>query len=264
MNNLIEGFQQRKDYKVKSVAKAMILLNLLAEIHRSASLQEIAQATGWPKSTIHALLSTMAQFSVVSQDSVTGEYRLGMRLFELGNGIVRDWDILGFATPKMKEIMLQTNESVNLGMRDRNEVLIIEHIDSGNPLRVMVERGTRLPLHSTAMGKVILSSLPKNQVQKILKETGLPAFTPHTIANTEELEKELDRIRENGYAVENGELRVGMRGVAAAIYDAKKNTTYAIGITGMFRKTSDDSFILARDLIVRAAEQISAALERYP
>lgn len=246
--------------KVKSVAKAIMLLNLLAKEKQSMSLQEISRETGWPKSTVHALLSTMMDFSMVNQDASTGKYHLGIQLFELGNLVLDDWNILEVARPLMRSIMLKTGESVNLSVLEGNEVLIIEHINSGSPLRVMIERGTRLPIHASAMGKSILAALPFTQVKRIIKETPLQAFTPHTIVDQDELFRELERIQTDGYAVENGEMRIGMRGVASAVYDCRGKVVYSIGITGMFRRIYDEGFIDARDLVVKAAAQISDEL----
>lgn len=249
-----------QESKVKSVAKAMQLLELMAKEARSLSLQELSQRTGLPKSTIHALLSTMIDFSMVAQDVLDGKYRLGIRLFELGNVVTGTWNGLEVARPYLQDIMLKTEESVNLGVLDRDEILIIEHIDSGNPLRVMIERGTRLPMHCTAMGKVLLASIPPSQAKRIINNLPLQAYTPHTIVSVSDLEAELDKIRTDGYAIENGEMRVGMRAVAAPVYDVRGSAVYAIGITGMFRRISDDVFIEARDLVVNAAFGVSEAL----
>ncbi len=252
---------QIQESKVKSVAKAMQLLNLMAkERGNSMSLMDISQRTGWPKSTIHAILSTMIDYGVVAQDSSDGKYRLGIRLFELGADISSGWNILEISRPYLRNIMLKTGESVNLGILDKGEVLIIEHIDSGNPLRVMMERGMRLPLHSSAMGKAMLAYLPQTQLKKRIKEMPFQAFTPHTITTLPEFETELDRVKLNGYAIENGEMRVGMRAVAGAIFNHQGYPVNALGITGMFRKISDENFIFARDLIVEACQQISREL----
>ncbi len=241
----------------------MQLLDLLAKERRSLSLMELSQRTGWPKSTIHALLSTLIDYSMIMQDSFTGKYHLGMHLFELGNVVVSNWHALEVARPAMRKIMQETGESVVLGIIDRDEVLIIEQLDSGNPLRVMMESGTRLPLYSTALGKAMLAALPFSQAKRILKDTEFRAFTPHTITSFSELNVELERVRTNGYAIENGEMRVGMRAVAAPVYDVRGSAVYAVGVSGMFRRIQDEEFSTARDLIVEAARQISLTLG-YP
>lgn len=249
-----------KDSKVKSVAKAFHLLDVLAKQKHAVTLIEIAQLTGWPKSTIHALLSTMLDYSVIAQDPQNGKYRLGMRLFELGCEISSNWNILEVALPFMQNIMLETGESVNLGTLDKGDLLLLERVDSGNPLRVMMDRGMRLPLHSTAMGKAIVAFLSPTQQKRILQEDQLQVYTPHTITQPEKLETELEQVRLKGFALENGEMRVGMRGIAAPIFDYQGNVSYALGITGMFRRISEDSFLFARDLVVESCQQISREL----
>lgn len=246
---------QIQESKVKSVAKAFSLLNILERAKRGMSLQELSVQTGWPKSTIHALLSTMLDYAVVSQDTASGRYRLGMRLFELGNAVSSAWEIVDVARPHMQSIMLKTGESVHLGMLDQGELLVIEHVPSGAALRVVAERGTRFPLHCSAMGKAVLSLLPAAQWKRLAGP--MQAYTPHTIIMQDALGEELTRIRAQRYSVENGEMRVGLRAVAAPIPLASSNEHFSIGVTAMFRRITDEGFQAARDLVVQAADAIA-------
>lgn len=246
--------------RVQSVAKAIELLNCLADAKRPLSLQEISLRTGWAKSTVHGLLSTMREFSIVEQSVMDGKYKLGIRLFELGNIVSSTWDIIVAAKPHLQNIALQTGESVHIAMIDKGEILYLDYIDAGSSLRVVAPAGTRLPVHCSAMGKAIISFLPEYDALKILQTSGLKAFTPHTIVSMDAMREEMRTTRERGYAIENGEVRVGMRSVAAPIFDASKKPAYSIGVTGMFRNITDEIFVLSEKLIVEAAMFISRDL----
>ncbi|HCP14968.1 MAG TPA: IclR family transcriptional regulator [Peptococcaceae bacterium] len=245
--------------KVGSVAKAIRLINCLAEARRAMTLQELSQKAGYPKSTIHALLSTMREDHFIEQTS-DGKYRLGVRLFELGSMVSRSWDILSAARPYIHQIASETGEPVQIAAIDHNEVLILDATDTFGALRVVTNTGARLPVYCTALGKAILASMTPTQASAILRASEMFAFTPHTITETDKLEIELAAIRERGYAIENGEYRIGLRAVAAPIFDVSGSVKYSIGVSGMYRHISGDDFVLAQKLIHTAAQAISAEL----
>ncbi len=251
---------QQNPAHVQSVDKALKLLDCLAAARKPLSLQEIAQATGWAKSTIYGLLSTMREHAVVEQSKTDGKYRLGVRLFELGSVVGNLRDIRVLARPYLQNIALQTGESVHIGMLDRGEVMYLDTVDSNMALRVVAEAGMRLPVHCSALGKAMLAYLPEAQVKSILQTHGMPSFTPHTITTQQAMEEELAKIRDNGFSLENGEMRIGMRCVAAPVFDAEGVPSYAIGVTGMMRRVMDEAVVLAQKLVVEAAKAISSEL----
>ncbi len=243
---------------VKSIVKAIRLIDLFAETKRPLSLRELAQHTGMPKSTIYGLLAPLRESGFLSQAS-DGRYHLGIRLFELGSIVSASWNIVPLVRPHLQNIAIQTGQSAQLSMIDKGEVLIVDYADTNSSLRVVTEVGDRLPVHSTAAGKAMLAYLPKVQAESILK-ADLPSFTPHTICTAEEMMAEIEKIRGEGVAVEDGEHRIGLRGVAAPLFNVYGEPRYALGVIGMFRRTSSDSFSAAKVLIRNAAEQISREL----
>ena len=249
----------RQGNAVQSVEKAMHLLNCLALSGQPMTLQEISLSTGWAKSTIHGLLSAMREYGVVEQSRINGKYRLGIRLFELGSLVSGDWDVLLVSKPHLQELARRTGESAHLGMLDHADVLYLDHADDRRTLRIVTEAGTRLPPHATAIGKAMLAHLPEAEQRRALSGE-LSAYTPHTITVFSALQEEFARIRTQGFAIENGELRVGLRAVAAPIFNAYKQPAYAIGVTGMFRRITDETFVLAQQLVCDAARAISSEL----
>lgn len=244
---------------IQSVAKAMKLLDILAASAGPLSLAEISSMTGWPKSTIHGLLSTMRETSVVAQDA-EGRYMLGIRLFEYGCTLSNSWTIIETAKPFIQHVSYHTGEAVFLSILDRGEVITLDRAENRIGLPTSAEMGCRLPVHCTSQGKLFLSYMSEEDRCELLSRTELCAYTQHTITTQEQLRKEFVKIRQQGYAVENGEYKVGLRSVAAPIFDADGHVRYAIGIIGMFRQIETDRFERAVQVVRETAKKISETL----
>ncbi len=244
---------------IQSVAKAMQLLDLLAASSSALSLADISTRTGWPKSTVHGLLSTMREYSVVSQDA-EGRYMLGIRLFEYGCTLSSSWSIIETAKPFIQHISYETGEAVFLSILDRGEVITLDRADNRTGLHASAEMGCRLPVHCTSQGKLFLAYMTEAERTALLSRTELCSYTPHTITTDAELRRELKMIREQGYAIENGEYKMGLRSVAAPIIDEQGRVRYAIGIIGMFRQLELEKFNRSVQVVREIAEKISKTL----
>lgn len=244
---------------IQSVAKAMKLLDLLAASSEPMGLAEISTATGWPKSTVHGLLSTMRETSVVAQDA-EGRYMLGIRLFEYGCTLSSSWNIIETAKPFIQHVSYQTGEAVFLSILDQGEVITLDRAENRIGLPTSAEMGCRLPVHCTSQGKLFLSYMTEQERQTLLNRSELYAYTRHTITTMEGLEKEFKTIQSQGYAIENGEYKVGLRSVAAPIFDGDGHVRYAIGIIGMFRQLEAERFERAVQVVRETAAKISEIL----
>ncbi len=240
---------------VKSIEKAIRLLSCLAKAGQPLTLKTLSEAEQMPKSTVHGLLAPLRAGGLVEQTQ-DGRYKLGVRLFELGCAVKSSWRMIDAAAPHLRYISLQTGQNVQLSTLDNGEVLILDAADSGSALRVVAQAGGRIPPHCTASGKALMAYLPAAQTRSILKSCAMTAFTPHTLQRAD-MEAEFERIRENGYAIENGEYRIGLRAVAAPVFDMDSLPTYAICVTGMFRHISSEDFQKATKLVVDAARSLS-------
>ena len=249
----------RENEPVRAIAKACKLLDLLTEAKRPMSLGELTAATGWAKSTVYGLLSSMRNAGLIEQDAENGQYSLGVRLFEYGSAVQSTRNIISLAKAPMERLVKATNESASLSMLDRGETLVLLHAEADSGFHIVSETGAHLPAFCTAQGKVLLSSLPDASVRRIF-ESQAQAFTPHTICDAETLLRELETVREKGYAIENGEFKIGIRGVAAPIRDHHGAIRYAIGLVGMFRRIDSDEFRAATAEAMRTASLLSEAL----
>ena len=242
---------------VHSVLKAMDLLDCLAQRRQPMSLGELSQALGLPKATVHGLLASLRMRGAVEQSGVDGKYRLGMRLFEYGCAVSASWDVVGRSREQMHHIALQTGDSVILSSLQGQEATVLEMVEATGSFRVVSDKGSKVPLHCTSQGKLLLAYLPAGERRRVLGQLAFTAYTPHTIDSRERLEPELEQIRNQGWAVEDGEYRIGLRSVSAPIFDVDGQVRYAIGIVGMFRRLQSEEFQRAKELVCRAAERIS-------
>ena len=244
---------------VQSVAKALRLLDLLMEARQPLTLTALSERTGWPKSTIHGLLTAMRENSVIEQQG-DGRYCLGMRLFVYGCAVSAGWSISDLARPHLQNLANVTGESAFLSILERTEAITIEQVQSRAGLRVVSEIGTRLPLHCTSQGKVFLAAMSDDEAQRVLSRRALEPYTPNTLVAWERFAQTLGDVRRQGYAVEDGEYKYGLCSCSAPVRDRTGAIRYAVGIVGMFDSARSPAFQRDVELTRAAAAQISTAL----
>lgn len=237
----------------------MQLLQLLSVSGRPLSLKEIAEQAELPKSTAFGLLTTMREYDVISQGT-DGKYGLGLRLFEYGCQIGRSWDISAAAKPYMEHLAADTGASVMLSICEGGSVITLDQVEARDKLRIVSDAGARLPIYCTSQGKVFLAHMPRAQAEKLLRRQSMTQFTPHTITDVSALLQEVDACRTNGFAIENGEYKIGLRSISAPVYTVDRTVRYTVGVIGMFRSTHSDEFRSAVEQVCATAAMISAAL----
>lgn len=250
---------QQENKLVQSVSKALRLLDLMMEARAPLSLTALSERTGWPKSTVHGLLTTLRESSVVEQQS-DGRYALGVRLFEYGCAVSAGWSVSDLAKPHLQNLANVTGESVFLSVLNRTEAITIEQVQSRAGLRVVSEVGTRLPLHCTSQGKVFLAAMSDAEARRILSRRTLEPYTPRTMTAWEEIMGALAAVRRDGAAVEDGEYKFGLCSCSAPVRDSSGAVRYAVGVVGMFDSADAPAFRRDVELTRGAAAQISTAL----
>lgn len=247
---------------VQSVERALRILDLLASENREMQLTEIAHALQWPKSTVHGLLSTLREYQYIDQSSVNGRYKLGVRLFELGNIVARGWDVRTAALPVMQRLGARLGETVHLATDDKGEVLYIEKLDSTQTqgMRIVSETGARLPMHCSGIGKALLAYKTQAEIKYIINTRGLRPMTERTITQPAKLMEELAHVRELGYAIDDREIMDGLRCAAAPIYAADGRVRYALSVSGFAKNLSGNRLTIVVELVCQAAAEISHAI----
>lgn len=242
----------------QSVERALAVLRVIEAAGEDTGVSEIAQRTGLTVSTAHRLTRALCEAGLVSQDRRTERYQLGPALVVLGR---RAEERLGYtrALPALEDLAERTAESVNLGIQTGHEVLVVLDVASRQPLRFDQEPGSRVPVHTSAMGKCLLAFRPDSDAAL----RGLPPLsqvTSRTITDHEALRHELDAARARGWALNDEERNPGVRAVAVPVLDATGCAVAAIAVQGPAIRITDDRLEgLAADLAV-AATQVAPLL----
>lgn len=245
---------------VQSLERAFAILETMADAGGVISLSQLAADADLPLPTIHRLVRTLVGLGYVRQEA-SRQYSLGPRLIRLGETTSR---MLGrWARPHMERLAQQLGESVNLAMLDGDQIVYVGQVmASQNSMRMFTEVGRRVLPHSTGVGKAIMADLDPADVRALLGRTGMPARTEHTITTPDELLAELERTRERGYALDEGEQEVGVRCVAVSVHGAPQ--PLALSVSGPLPRMTDAVVARAATPLHQAADAIAAEMRGLP
>lgn len=204
---------------IQVIDRMMTLLDALSHHETPLGLKQLALETGLHPSTAHRILAAMANCGFVERLG-GGNYRLGIRLLALGSLVKARLDIREAALPQMEALHRQLGESINLGIRQGDEIVYIERTSSGrSTVRVVHLVGARAPLHTTAAGKLFLAEDSSEAVAAYARHTGLPGLTARSLTNLSDLEGELAKVRLQGVAFDREEIEPGLCCIAAPVHD---------------------------------------------
>jgi IclR family transcriptional regulator, acetate operon repressor len=241
---------------VQSLARAFTILEVMADAGGEIGLSQLATQAQLPPATIHRLVRTLVDLGYVRQEP-SRHYSLGPRLMRLVDTSTKRLETL--AHPYMSDVVDALGESVNLAVLDGEEIVYVAQVQpSRNFMRMFTEVGLRTKPHSTAVGKAILATRPEDEVRELLKRTGMPRRTEHTLTTPKLLFADLERVRERGYALDDGEQELGVRCVGLAVPGAPR--PLAISMSGPLTRMSDDVIAKAAPILRKAADNISAEL----
>ena len=249
--------------RLSSVANAIRLTKTFSEQDPEMGISALATRLGLAKSTVHRLATTLVEYDILEQNRDSGKYRLGLALFELGTLVRRKMDAASGAQEQIHALSDATNETVQLAILDHLSVLYIRVRESRQAVRMSQGLGSRAPAHCTSVGKALLAFQPPEIVQQVI-DNGLRRYTEHTITDGEALRAELALIRQKGYALDDEEIEVGLRCVAAPIRDHSGHVTAAISVAAPVQRMSKKNVLTTIPSVVSAAEAISRRLGYLP
>jgi DNA-binding IclR family transcriptional regulator len=218
--------------KIQAVVRALKILEYIAADANNSRLTTISKGLALSKSTTHGLISTMEQMGYVSQDTSTGKYSLGLRIFELGQIFYSSLDLRAIAMPYLQELCKKHQETVHLALLSQGEVIYIDKVDSPRSIGIRSQIGGRNPAYCTGVGKVLLSGLPEASIDLLFQTDKFHQYTENTIVDRELFKQHLQTIRTQGYALDMEEIEIGLRCIAAPIKDYQSSVVAAISISG--------------------------------
>ncbi|MDR7540560.1 MAG: IclR family transcriptional regulator, partial [Armatimonadota bacterium] len=215
---------------IQSADRALRILQVVADHGHPLGLREVSQLVGLHASTTYRLLATLRARGFVEQESAGGRYRVGIQAFRVGNAFLAAADLRDRLRPVLATLAARSRETANLVILHDTEAVYIDHIVSVNITKLFTQIGQRVPLHCTAVGKVLLAYAPDQE--DLLRRLRLRRFTPYTITTAAELRGALAAVREAGYAVDREEHELGVACVAGPVCDADGRVVAAVGISG--------------------------------
>ncbi len=248
-------------YAIETLERGLSVLSLFSNASSELTLTEISRSAELNMTTSFRIASTLEAAGYLRRDPETKRYRPSLKVLQLGFSALRSMDIRQAARPHLEQLSRETGETVSHGVLDGMEIVYVDRIRNRAIVGVVLGMGSRLPAHCTSMGKAILAFLPNEQLSARLNGSKLEACTANTIADAETLEADLIKVRKNGYAVNNQELAMGLRAVAAPIRGDQGSVLAAINISGSTETISRSR--LRRELaplLVETAAEISQTL----
>lgn len=244
---------------VQALDRAIELLKLLAEIDEGA-LTEIALRVGMAPSTAHRLLMTLQQQGMVDFDETRQRWTIGVEAFRIGSSFLRRTRVADAGREVMKELMLTTGETANIANFDGGDVVFLSQVETHNEIRAFFRPGARGPMHASGIGKALLAQMPRGQVDNIMKMQGLTPFTPKTLSSPRALHEDLAGIRKRGWSIDDEERTLGMRCIAAPIFNVHGEAVAGISISGPTVRLTDEKLAEYGPLVKRAAAKVTAAI----
>jgi IclR family KDG regulon transcriptional repressor len=245
---------------VKTVDRLVRILDCFSPEHPSWSLSDLSAQLGLPKSTLHRFLVSLESHGILHRDPGDKRWCLGYRLSVWGSVAVESTSLRHIARPIMRDLVAATGETALLTAYHDREVICIEKVETGRPVRMTLDVGRRQFPHAGASCKVLMAHLPEEEIQAIVRDKGLPRLCTNTITDPAELMAELARIREHGYAESQEETDLSAWGVAAPICDRTGEVVAAIGVAGPTSRFTGELHQRAVMLCRQASRRISALL----
>ena len=245
---------------LSSVKKSLQVLQAFSAEQPERSVTEISRFLNAHKSSVSRILATLATEGFVEKNPANNRYRLGLKLLDLANLVLGRYELRELAGPYMEVLARVTGEIVHLSILDKSDIVYLEKKGGGQTLTVATKVGGRNPAHASAMGKVLLSGLSPEEFGQILPVASLTRLTPRTISEKGELIKELERVRDHGFAVDDEESFPGIRCVAAPIRAEDGRTVAAISVTVPKQRMGRQRVEEIRERVIETGRLISARM----
>jgi DNA-binding IclR family transcriptional regulator len=248
-------------YLIGSVLKAAKLLALFNEESPKLRNIDIARKTGFNKSTVMRLLLSLEKAGYVEKDPLTGEYSIGVALFEVGSKYLDRTDLHRQVMPILSELAGRCNETGYLAVLNGREAVYLDRVESSKAIRTTSRVGSRVPLYCTGAGKAILAFQEEEQIQNIIKNTKIKAFTSQTLTEKGKILKNLQEVRQRGWAIDNQEYEEEIKSIGAPLRDRSGKVIASICLVGPVWLMTDER--IKKELAaetVETARQISQKL----
>ncbi len=245
---------------VQSLSRALSLMNALSEHTQGLSLSAVAHEVGLPTSTAHRLLTTLQNARYVRFDQEHSAWLIGVQAFRAGSAFLRSRDLVSTARPYMRRLMEQSGETVNLAVVDRGEVVYLAQTETHKMMRAIARPGGRTEVYSSGVGKALLAYTPEPEAEALINGLSFQQETEHTLTSSDALRKDLEVIRQRGYAIDDEENAIGLRCVASVIFDENAEPMAGLSLSGPAARVTDARIPALGGLVAEISNEITALL----
>ena len=246
-------------YQLHSLDRAVSVLEVLGESDVPVSLAEICQRMNLHKSTAHRSLMVLERSGLIERTQ-ENRFRLGLKLYELGNRAVEQIDLRARVHPFFRRLSTQVGETVHLSVLQKTRVVYLDKVEPNRRVCMSSKIGTSNPVYCTAMGKAMLAFQPEDVAEQILAKIRFVCYTRKTLCSRETLVKSLERVRRRGYAIDDEEIEIGVRCVGAPIFNEDHRAIAAVSVSGPSSRITAQSVPGIAEHLLRCCCDISACL----
>jgi IclR family transcriptional regulator, KDG regulon repressor len=253
--------KEKSEYIIQAVSHALDLLEQFHDEVDELGVTELSKRLKLHKNNVFRLLATLESRNYIEQNKVTENYRLGLKTLELGQTFIKQMGLLRQSRPVLESLVKECNETTYVAILKEAHIVYLDVVETDLTVRVVPRVGARLPAYCTAAGKVQIAYMTDEELENYLPTKEMKRYTPQTLTDKDELKKHLKVIADQGYAIDDEEMDVGVKCVGAPIRDYTRRIIGAVSISGPSMRFSDER--LEKELIplvMRAGEEISHKL----
>ena len=243
-----------------AVERALTMLEVVAQASDGLSNAEISRKLNIPKSSASYILRTLETQGYLGRDADSGKYRVGLKILSLSRGALGGLDVRGVAVPIMRRLMQHTGLTCHLAVLDGSDAVYIEKVEPEGFIRMDTWVGRRMRVHATSVGKAMVAHISQGQLEQILLKSGMEKRTPKTITTLPRLLKDLEKVRTQGYAVDDEENNLGARCLGAPIFDERGSILASLGLSGTTQQVSPHTIPRIVEALKDAARHISMGM----
>ena len=232
--------RQKSEYLIHSIANALDVLESFSPEERELGVTELSNRLGLHKNNVFRILATLELRGYIEQNKATGDYRLGLKTFELGQTFMRSTNLVQQARPVLHDLVKQCDETAYVGVLRGINVVYLDVVETSQSVRVASRLGAVIPACCTAIGKAILASMPREEVASRFSQRKMPVYTNRSITSREAFFRELDQVAVEGYALDNEEYEDGVRCVGVPVRDHTQSVIAGLSISGPAYRLTDE------------------------
>ncbi|MGL4240190.1 MAG: HTH-type transcriptional regulator BhcR [Beijerinckiaceae bacterium] len=244
---------------VQSLERAIAVLRTVADAD-GLSLTEIARLAGLPPSTAYRMLTTLQQHGLAEFEEASQLWFVGVETFRIGSAFLRRRKLAERGRGIIQRLMAETGETANIAVSERSGVVFVTQAETHAPIRAFFRPGTRSPYHASGIGKAVLAFLSPARRSELLQGADLESFTPRTLAAPEALARDLAATRARGYALDDEERNIGMRCIAAPVFDEAGAPVGGLSVSGPSFRVDDAFVARTAPAVMAAARELTRAI----